>query len=391
MKIALVRKEYNELHGGAERYAVNLARGLADIGHDVHFFCGMWPKKESANIRFHRVPYIKSPSPLKNLTFQRNVRRLIAKDEFDIVNGLAQIFPQDVYRVGDPLHIHWIRIHTPNPGRRILKYLSPRHRVILSIERQIFRAGNYRRIITNSLLSKNQLVYYYGVPQEKVRIVYNGVNLQQFNSGLRQKLRQSVRNKIGLTASEPVLLFVGHDFKRKGLQFAIQSVIGLKDQGHRIKLVVAGRGNRAPFLRIIKLNGLLDDILFLGQTSNIEELYCASDILIHPALYDPFSNVCLEAMACGLPVMTTRLNGASEIIEDGCTGLIVDAPGEVEKMIAGISGLLENGGAGIRLMGESAARAVQECSVEKNIKETLAVYKEILHEKGGSGSVKRAE
>ena len=135
----------------------------------------------------------------------------------------------------------------------------------------------------------------------------------------------------------------------------------------------------------------MDDILFLGQTSSIEELYCASDILIHPALYDPFSNVCLEEMARGLPVMTTRLNGASEIIEDGCTGLVVDTPGEVEKMIAGMSGLLENRAAGIRLMGQSAARAVQECSVEKNTKETLAVYKEVLREKGGSGSVKRAE
>ena len=159
MKIALIRKEYMDSHGGAERYAVSLAKGLATLGHSVYVFAGKWDEEQHPNIILNRVPFIKFPSPLKNLTFQRNVRRLLVNNDFDIVNGLSQVFPQDVYRMGDGLHIHWLRIQTPNPGKRILKYLNPRHQVILLIEREIFKKGNYWRIISTSRLCTNQLIH----------------------------------------------------------------------------------------------------------------------------------------------------------------------------------------------------------------------------------------
>jgi UDP-glucose:(heptosyl)LPS alpha-1,3-glucosyltransferase len=382
MKIALIRKEFMDWYGGAERYAVSLARGLAVLGHSVHVFAGKCDNKQQPDITIHKVPFIPTPSSLKNLSFQRNVRKLLAGHDFDIVNGLSQVFPQDVYRLGDGLHVHWLRIQTPNPGKRLLKYLSPRHQVILSIERQIFKNGNYRRIIANSLMCKNQLIHYYGVPEDNIRLVYNGVDLKRFNQGIKDKLADSSKGKLGISERDTVLLFVGHNFKRKGLQFAIQCAIALKAQGHRVKLLVAGRGNPAPFLRIAGEKGFSDDVTFLGHAKNIEEVYAASDILIHPVLYDPFSNVCLEAMACGLPVLTTKFNGASEIIGDACTGLVVDSPWDVEKMVSGISPLLEDRRTRLRAMSESTARLAQGYSVEKNIKKTVEVYEEVLREKG---------
>jgi glycosyltransferase involved in cell wall biosynthesis len=161
LKIALVRKEFNALHGGAERYAVNLANGLAELGHDVHVFCGKSNMKEKSNITVHPVSYLQTPSPVKNLSFSRNSAKLIAKESFDIVNGLAQIFPQDIYRVGDPLHINWLKTFSSNPVKKVMKYLNPRHLALLYIEKNIFKQGNYKRtFLDTSFLYKCYRLYF---------------------------------------------------------------------------------------------------------------------------------------------------------------------------------------------------------------------------------------
>lgn len=382
MKIALIRKEYTESRGGAERYAVCLGSGLERLGHEVHVFTGLWDTECDSNITFHKVPFIRNPSPLKNLSFQRNARNLLKKDNFDIIHGLSQVYPQDIYRVGDGLHRHWMQIQIPDNFKGIFKYLNPRHQVILAIEKQIFKNGHYHRIIANSSLCKQQIQHYYGVPEKKIELIYNGIDLNTFNLLVRRKFRQAVRRRSGFKDEETVLLFVGHNFKRKGLQSALQCAILVKARGYNIKLVIAGRGNPRPFIKTAADHGFTEDLVFLGQIKNIETIYGASDILIHPALYDPCSNVCLEAMACGLPAVTTRMNGVSEIIEDGQSGLVLEHPWEIAKMADGIESLLENQGAKLQLMGQRAACAAEQYPIEKNIQKTIEVYRDVLHEKG---------
>jgi len=382
MKIALVRKEFNELHGGAERYAVNLAKGMAELGHDVHVFCGKNNMKKKNNITVHKVSYLKTPSPVKNLSFSKNSAKLIAKENFDIVNGLAQIFPQDIYRVGDPLHINWLRTFSSNPVKKVMKYLNPRDLALLYIEKNIFKQGNYKRIITNSHMSKAQVVHYYNVPEEKIKVVHNGVDLNKFNSDEKPGLRKSIRKNLGIKKDEVILLFAGNDFRRKGLQFAMQCVANLIKKGLKVKLLIAGRQKAGPYLRLVRKNGYADNILFLGHVEKIESVFCASDMFILPTFYDPFSNVCLEAMACGLPVITTRLNGAAEIIEDKVSGFVVDSPLQIEEMVTAAAAVIENNSSGLKEMSEKAVLAARQNPVKKNISETEKVYLEVLKEKG---------
>jgi len=382
MKIALIRKEYDTSRGGAERYAVNLARGLADAGHDVHVFAGLWEHEDRSNITMHGVPFIKRPSPLKNLSFQRNSRKLVAGQTFDIVQGLSQVFPSDVYRMAEPLHVHWLHLNNRNPLKRWLKYLSPRHVAILGIERAIFKPRNYRRIIAISELCRQQLMHYYGVPKDAIRLIYNGVDLLQFNTADHGRLRCAARSRFGIPESEPVLLFAGNDFKRKGLQFALQYAIGLKAQGHGLKLLVAGRGNPAPYLRLARQKFFENDLLFLGSLADMREAYHCADLLVHPALYEPFGNVCLEAMACGLPVATSRLTGAADIIDNGASGIVIDRPGDIETLVSNISPLLDHNRAGLKAMAEQAAHRAADFPLERNVQETMALYREIITEKG---------
>ena len=382
MKIALIRKEYEHLRGGAERYAVNLARGLADRGHEVHVFAGLWEPEDRSGITMHRVPFIKRPSPLKNLSFQRNSRRLVAGQSFDIVQGLSQVFPGDIYRVGEPLHIHWLQLSVSSPVKRFFKYFSPRHRVLLSIERNIFLPGSYRRIMVNSRMSGAQVRHYYGVPEEKISVVRNGVDTALFNPNDRGRMRIAARSRLGLTEADTVLLFAGNDFKRKGLQFALQYAMALKAQGHGVKLLVAGRGNPAPFQRMARQRRFENGLLFLGNLPDIREAYHCADLLVHPALYEPFGNVCLEAMACGLPVATSRLTGAADIIDNGASGIVTDRPWDIEAMVGDISALLDHNRAGLKDMAERAAQRAAAFPLERNVQETIALYREIMTEKG---------
>jgi len=206
--------------------------------------------------------------------------------------------------------------------------------------------------------------------------------LQQFSTADHGRLRCAARSRFGIPESEPVLLFAGNDFKRKGLQFALQYAMGLKAQGYGLKLLVAGRGNPAPYLRLARQSFFENDLLFLGSLADMREAYHCADLLVHPALYEPFGNVCLEAMACGLPVATSRLTGASDIIDNGASGIVIDRPGDIEAMAESISAMLDHNRAGLKAMAEQAAQRAAEFPLERNVQETMALYREIMTEKG---------
>jgi len=213
-------------------------------------------------------------------------------------------------------------------------------------------------------------------------VVHNGVDLEKFNPEARAGSRSGIRENLGIKKSETVLLFAGNDFKRKGLQFAMQCTANLIKKGLKVKLIVAGRGRSGPYQRLVKKYGYENNIMYMGHAEKIEALYCASDLFILPTFYDPFSNVCLEAMACGLPVITTRLNGASEIIEDRVSGIVVDSPWQIDEMVTAVAAILENNASGLKEMSEKALASAKENPVEKNINETIKIYLEILKEKG---------
>jgi UDP-glucose:(heptosyl)LPS alpha-1,3-glucosyltransferase len=159
MKVALIRKEYTRSWGGAESYVVHLSRHLAEWGHTVHVFANTWDELSDPRINFHRIPMLDFYSPLKNLTFALATKRLLKKEKFDIVNGFSQVYPQDIYRMGDGLHRHFLKSQSPTLSK-FSEHVNPRHRAILFIEKQVFKPKNYYYIIANSRLCKSQAIDY---------------------------------------------------------------------------------------------------------------------------------------------------------------------------------------------------------------------------------------
>ncbi|MBW2637908.1 MAG: glycosyltransferase, partial [Deltaproteobacteria bacterium] len=177
MKVALVRQRYTDF-GGAERYTSALAEHLIDSGHEVHVFAHEWKgKKDSGKgggIVFHRVPMLKGLSVLEVLSFAVNSRRMLKRERFDIIQSFERTLYQGIYRAGDGCHREWlIQRRKIDPWyKTITQAINPLHLGLLRIERELFREGNYRAIIAISKRGKEEIITHYGVPPEKITVIY---------------------------------------------------------------------------------------------------------------------------------------------------------------------------------------------------------------------------
>ena len=318
MKIAIVRPKVGFGLGGAENYVAYCALELVRRGHEVTIIAD---ECNLPQVRFRRAPLLGRGSIAKNLTFQALVKRILKEENFDVVYTCSRTHPSDFVRLSDPLHAVWLEVGY-RLGSSKWRKIRPRHRVLLWLEREALHQAR-KGIITNSKLVRRQTLSHYSLPQHKVHVLYNGCDFNKFNLEQR-KYREEIRRKLGLLEKK-ILLFVGHDWRRKGLDL-LKKV--LKRLPPDCVLLVAGG----------KVQHSSRKVCYLGPVKNLALLYGAADLLVLPTIYDPFANVVLEALACGLPVVTSPLNGAAELIRPGETGFVVE--NQPESLLRAISGIL---------------------------------------------------
>lgn len=328
MKLAFIKKRFS-IYGGAERYLQTLIKELKQKGYEIHIFAGEWEKEEG--VVFHRVNTLPFLSFLSTVTFNTNVKREIIRNiRLDCVISFERTTCQDIYRAGEGCHAEWLKIRaTIEPFYKRLSFtINPLHLSLLTLEKKLFETTPL--IIANSKMVKEQIIKNYSVREEKIVIIYNGVDLARFTPENRVKWRDDVRKGLSIPQDSLVLLFVGSGFERKGLNTLIDSIPFIKKVD--IKVLVIGKGNIDKYMIRAERKALSDKILFLGPQKEIEKYYAAADLFILPTLYDPFSNATLEAMASGLPVITTKNNGATELIENGQEGYILDSLFDREEL-----------------------------------------------------------
>jgi UDP-glucose:(heptosyl)LPS alpha-1,3-glucosyltransferase len=374
VKVAIVRKNFSPKGGGGERYSVDLARALIDLGHEVHVFASRYQPVKG--VAFHSVEVPLKPFGLQSMVFARNARLALSRNEFDIVNGLSQIYPQDVYRVGDGIHKHWLDVHPGNSFTRLYNTISPRHRLILNIERKIFTPGNYKRIVAISNLCKQHAITYYNVPPNLIDVIYCGVNFGIFNSSVRKE-GELLRKNLGIDRKAIVVLFVGMNFARKGLASLLRAVSQLRDK-KKYRILIVGKGNIARYVKLARKLGLDGIAIFCGFQDNMPSFYGCADVFVLPSYYEPLGNACLEAMACGLPVIATRETGASELISHGRSGFVMDNPENTLALATWLEVLQDR--EVLRSMGSIAQEQVTSLTVERNAKETVRTYEKALQD-----------
>ncbi|GBE05972.1 MAG TPA: glycosyltransferase family 1 protein [Nitrospirae bacterium] len=384
MKIALIRKNYSP-YGGAENYMSLVSKGLQAQGHEVHIFSSdAWPEGRYIT---HKVQSIRKPSFLSHMLFANNLRKELKKDSFDCVLSFERVifgdihpvgkkaqteFSNGVYRAGDGCHREWLkkRAMVEPVLKRLSFSLNPLHLVLLNLEKKCFLSS--RVIIANSNMVKKDIMRHYRVPEEKITVIYNGIDLRRFQPVPREQknvLKESF-GVFGIRKKEKVILFAGADFKRKGLDTLLKA-FSMMDTSD-VKLLVAGRAIEPQYLSMVKSLGISRKTIFWGSEYKIERLYAIADVFVLPTIYDPFSNAALEAMASGLPVVTTSYNGASELIENGVHGYVIDNPLDAGAFAGRISDSLKQ----VEKMGGNARIRAEAHSIEQAINSIIGVISE---------------
>lgn len=359
MKIGVIRQRYTAI-GGAERYLDAVIRELTARGHEVHVFASAW-RGDSSGFTFHRVPVVRLTSFLRALTFAWSARDVVRRERCDLVLSLERTIEQDVYRAGDGCHREWLRQRARYDSalKNFVTRVNPLHRTLLGLEQRTFSPHHTRRIIANSHRGKREIVSHYGFPEHRIHVIHNGVDCERF-----------APRKEPLARKEVTLLFVGTGFERKGLRFCIGALPHLPAH---VRLRVIGKGEIERYRRMAHECGVSLRVEFPGAHHDIAAAYRDADLLLHPAIYEPFANVCLEALASGLPVITTAMNGASEVIEHGKSGAILEEPSG-EAVAHAVLPFLD---ANVRAAAARHARAVAEARpFAVNVNETLRVLME---------------
>src|SRR5881409_2423826 len=316
LSIAFVRRGYSPT-GGAETYLKRLAPGVIEAGHNVQLIAtNKWPEDQWP---FGSVTRLRAESVIG---FADELEQILPRLDCDVLFSLERIWSCDVYRAGDGVHRAWLarRRNFELPLKQFVRALNRKHRDLLQLEESLFAAREAARVIVASQMVKNEIVDVYAYPAGNIDIIRNGVPVDRFR--FDPELREKARDDLKLKPDQIALLFAGSGWERKGLLFAIQAMALCKNK--KLRLLVAARGNERLYKTARLRFWLEEPVRFLGEVAEVARLYSAADIFILPTIYDPFSNACLEALACGLPVITTRSNGFSEIVDEGVHGSIID-------------------------------------------------------------------
>jgi UDP-glucose:(heptosyl)LPS alpha-1,3-glucosyltransferase len=326
MKIAFIRRQYTP-HGGAERYVENLSRRLVEDGHEIHVFSHYWPV--SPGVMVHPVPILSGPGLLKLWSFNNRVKALLDRKKFDVVQSFEKTWCQDIYRAGEGCHREWLlqRKRYESPLNTLGVKINPFHWMTLAMEKRLFEKSDTRFFIANSQRGKKEILNHYRVSPEKIKVIYSAVPPILSPNRLPETKEQDKPEKI--------ILFVGSGFSRKGLYFLLRA-LPLMGEGSTLRLMVVGRGDLKKAEQLAEKLGVSKKISFIGPVADVAPYYQKAQAFVLPSIYEPFSNACLEAMAFGLPVVTTEMNGAAEDIQTGVNGFTVPDPADPVALSAAI-------------------------------------------------------
>jgi UDP-glucose:(heptosyl)LPS alpha-1,3-glucosyltransferase len=377
IRFAIGILDFSKKKGGAERYLVDLCRRMADEDHEVHVYTEHHDEGDP-KIYFHPIKTIPFPKSLRLLSFAIRATREMENGNYEITFGVGNTLKADILQPHGGVHWAWFwrSLRTfDNPILWTLRFLgrvlSPKQWVNGWIEDAPYKNGSFRKIVAISDMVKEDIMKWYQIPEERITLVYNGVDIERFHPRNRQ-YRGEIRGRYGI-GDEWVILFVSNNFRMKGLGFLMKA-LGRVKRGNcsPFKLLILGRDRQGPYLHLAKEMGIFEEVIFGGSTDEPEKYYGASDLLVHPTFYDACSLTVLEALASGLPVITSYFNGAGGIITQGKEGFVISDPRDDQALAEKISSFLNR--EKIDRASIVARHLAESYSLERNWKEMRNVF-----------------
>ncbi len=382
VKLALIRRQFAAT-GGAELYLQRLLGALAGAGHELHLFAEQW-SKPATGVTLHPVP-VRASRAARPLAFAQAVETAVQRQTFDCVLSFERTLRQDIYRAGDGVHRVWLerRRQFAPWWRRPFVGRGGFHRAMMALEAQTFDPSRTGAVIVNSNMVGREIVKHFSFPERRIHLVRNGVDVDRLQSGKRMETRR----RFGFKDQDLVLLFVGSGWERKGLKYLLRAFEQLEilqgadrvGEGSGSDLPTGGSLSRRPVKLLVVGKGKPpwmppDDCVFAGAMSGVEDAYAAADLFVFLPIYEPSANVVAEALAAGLPVITSAQNGAAEWLVEGVNGTVLPDPSDLDAIVKSIVSWASR---------RFVARPVDADALrlERNVEETLRVIQEVVEKR----------
>ncbi len=315
--------------GGSERVAWDLAFAFCQLGQANSVVTSKASPDHAAGTTLRpAAPWL---ARIPKRGFFRYIGRLLVMPAFTIAANFAPLPHRNRVLIshgdsfiGDILVVHAVNAENLRLKRQAGQWswmLNPIHAWVALRDRIMIGGLRYRRYVAVSQRVKQELMDHYRVPPERISVIPNGIDLTRFKPD--PEARRTVRADFGIPEEARLMVFVSHEFHRKGLAAVIEAMAHRQDD--RLWLLVVGSDNPEPYRRMA--GALADRIVFAGERRDMEKIYPAADAFVLPTTYETFSLVCMEAMACGVPVLATRVGGIEEYLEDGVNGYRIERDG----------------------------------------------------------------
>jgi UDP-glucose:(heptosyl)LPS alpha-1,3-glucosyltransferase len=394
MRLALNYQRIDPARGGAETYVVDLCHRLVRAGHQVDLYAESWREGVLPDrVRCIAVPSTGRTRLERIWSFGRNSETALRQVAYDCTIGLINTWYHDVIIPQGGVHAGSLEASAkrfPAGWRRAVyvlgKKAQPKHWVYQAIEQKQYDPAQGAIVVAVSQMVKDHVNRHHHVARSRIRVIPNAIDPERLIVQQPGAVRCRVRNELGIGPKDLVGLFVGHNFRLKGLQpllLALAERRARNPGGRPIRLLVCGNGAIGPFRRLAARLGLGESVRFAGFYPDIRGAYRASDFFVQPTFYDPCSLVVFEALACGLPVITTSCNGASELMTDGREGSILTAPDALGELVVALDHMADDE---IRhSMGVHALALGRAQSLDTHVARLVKVFEEVATTKARRG------
>ena len=373
MRLAVIRQRYTP-YGGAERFVESALEALLERGVAISLYTREWPQTRLKLIE----PTIVNPRYVGRLwrdaSFAREVCRAIGSAKADLVQSHERVPCCDVFRAGDGVHAAYFDERLAHAGavERLALRASPYHRYVLDAERRLFASPWLTAVICNSAMVRDEIRDRFGYPEEKLHVIRNAVDGTSFHPGLRAE-RERILALHHIPPEHTVYLLVGSGYGRKGVATAIRALASLPATAHL--LVVGNEAHPQRYARIARSLALSGRVHIAGPQIDPRPYFGAADAFVLPTLYDPCPNAALEAMACGLPVVTSTRCGVAELLAAHDAGRVC-ASRDASALGAHMAELLDP--AVRERLGANGRRAAEALTPEAMTLELVLLYRELL-------------
>jgi UDP-glucose:(heptosyl)LPS alpha-1,3-glucosyltransferase len=382
LKIALISEWLDPWRGGAETSTLQFLYQLLEEGIEVHLFTRSRPSG-LPGLFVHTVSGAAMSRTRRSVTFSSRVERMIRSESFDVIHAVTPCRFADVYQPRGGTIVESIErnlaLLRSAPSRALKRYVNHfniKQRHALKMEREIFKDPNGPVVIAISDYVARQLEDHYALPSHRIRKVFNAVEVWPCTPESRLQHRQSIRGEFGIGADDCLVVTVAHNFRLKGVRRWMEALSQLLERGVKdVRALVVGRDDSVQWRRLADRLGVSGYLTFTGPSDRVREMYHAADMLVHPTYYDPCSRVVLEAMTEGLPCITTRWDGAAEMVRHGENGFVLEDPEDIGTLADYVDAMRDPG---LRYqLGRDAAKIADSVSMAGHAEALIELYREL--------------